>query len=36
MGNNKSLLRWAGGKSWFINAFKSITGNIEYEAYYEP
>ncbi len=30
------LVRWAGGKKWFIPHFNNITNNLNYNNYYEP
>ena len=32
----KSFLRWAGGKSWFIDYFANLTKNIQINHYHEP
>lgn len=36
MSKNMSIVRWAGGKSWFVPYFKKITKKLEYNSYFEP
>lgn len=36
MPNIEPFIRWAGGKTWFIENFKKITSNIVVRNYYEP
>jgi DNA adenine methylase len=31
-----TLIRWAGGKSWFVSHFKKYTDGLEYNNYIEP
>ena len=36
MSNIAPVLRWAGGKTWFISHFKSIIKDVEINHYHEP
>ena len=36
MAKQDTLIRWAGGKSWFIPYFQLFTKNLQFNAYYEP
>ena len=36
MSNPDSFIRWAGGKSWFIDEFSRIISGIDIKNYYEP
>ena len=34
--NSYSLVRWAGGKNWFIPLFQNMIANLEFNSYFEP
>lgn len=36
MPNNNTVLRWAGGKSWFLKQFGDLISTISINNYYEP
>ena len=36
MANQNRLVRWAGGKRWFIPFFEDLTCYLEYNNYFEP
>lgn len=36
VGEYKNLIRWAGGKRWFLTDFKMLISGLEFNDYYEP
>ena len=36
MAKNHSFIRWAGGKSWFVDGVKDLIKDIQFNNYLEP